>query len=131
MQTENSLYTLPKILIIDDDEATSDVLYQFFKMTGYSCQTRPSVNNIIELIHEVQPNVIILDYLLPEVNGGDLCCQIKRETAFRNIPVIICSAYPKVLLSLGTYGSDAFIAKPFNLDDLMRTIEILLHRRAC
>ena len=120
---------LPKILIIDDDEATADVLQQFFNMNGYTCFTQPSALNIVELVKEVKPIAIIMDYLLPEINGGDLCSRLKREAAFDKIPVIICSAYSKVSLSLGNYGSDAFIAKPFNLDDLMETVEGLLNRR--
>lgn len=126
----NAVYQLPKILIIEDDQAISEVLQQFFKMTGYPCLTRASALDIVALVNELQPSLIIMDYLLPQINGGDLCSRIKSETEFRNIPVIICSAYPRVLMSLGDYGSDAFITKPFDLDDLMTTVELLLHKSA-
>jgi CheY-like chemotaxis protein len=120
-------YQLPKVLIIDDDQAIIDVLKQFFQLCGYVCITRQSADDIIALVTHVRPSVIILDYLLPEINGGDLCGRIKREGSLRDIPVIICSAYPKVFLSLGTYGSNAFIAKPFNLDEVLRTVNYLLY----
>src|SRR5215217_7116255 len=118
--------TLPKILIVEDNEGIADMLKELFQMIGYMCLVRRTAVDTLQLVKDYQPSLVIVDYLLPEMNGGELCSQIKRDPATQHIPVILSSAYPRVLLSLGTYGSDAFISKPFNLDDLMRTIEQLL-----
>lgn len=119
-------FSLPKILIVEDDDAIADVLKQLFQMSGYSCMTLRSVLDICQIMREYRPDLVIVDYLLPEVNGGELCAQIKRNEETATVPVIICSAYSKVLMSLGTYGSDAFISKPFDLHQLTQTIERLL-----
>jgi CheY-like chemotaxis protein len=121
--------TLPKILIVEDNDAISDVLKELFQMIGYRCMIRRTAIDAHQLVKDYQPSLVIVDYLLPDMNGGELCGQIKRDPATKDIPVIICSAYPKVLLSLGTYGSDAFIPKPFNLSELTQKIEQLLEAR--
>ena len=123
---KNTGYFLPKILIIEDDLATADVMQEFFHMTGYRCVLERSTQDIIALVSQVKPTLILLDYLLPIINGGELCSQVKRDARFSRIPIIICSAYPKVYFSLGTYRSDGFLAKPFDLDDLRRTVERVL-----
>lgn len=116
-------FKVTKILIVDDDSALIEVLEELFNEVGYRIKAINSVENIIPVITEFQPDLVLLDYLLPFVNGGELCSQIKRNEATCMIPVIIFSAYPKVLLSLGDYGCDAFIAKPFDLDSLLFHIE--------
>ena len=121
---------LPKILIVEDDEGIADMYREMFHMLGYHCKIRGTAREAQELVKEYHPNLIIIDYLLPEINGGELCSQIKNDAETCNIPVIICSAYSRVILSLGTYGCDAFIPKPFDLDDMTQTVENLLESHA-
>ncbi len=118
-----SSFKVTKILIVDDDSALIEVLEELFNEVGYSVKAVNRVENIFPIMADFQPDLVLLDYLLPLVNGGELCSQIKRNEATCMIPVIIFSAYPKVLLSLGDYGCDAFIAKPFDLDSLLFHIE--------
>lgn len=122
-------FQVTKILIVDDDSALTEVLEELFNQIGYRTKAVNCVDNIIKLILEFQPDLILLDYLLPFVNGGELCSQIKRNKSTSHLPVIIFSAYPKVLLSLGDYGCDAFIAKPFDLDSLIFHIEKCLEHQ--
>jgi two-component system, OmpR family, response regulator VicR len=122
-------FKVTKILIVDDDSALIEVLEELFNEVGYRIKAINRVENIIPVIVDFQPDLVLLDYLLPFVNGGELCSQIKRNEATCMIPVILFSAYPKVLLSLGDYGCDAFIAKPFDLDSLLFHIEKCLENR--
>jgi len=117
---------LSRILIIEDDLAISELLDMYFKMNGYYCRIENNATDILGLIDECKPDLVIVDYLLPGVNGGELCAQIKRSLQWSHIPVVIFSAYPKVMLSLGTYGCDAFVAKPFDLEELKAEVEALL-----
>lgn len=119
-------YSLPKILLIEDDQATADVLQQFFQMTGYICLLSRLGTDIIEIIANYRPNLIIIDYRLPQTNGADLCLEIKKNEMMRSIPVIIYSAYPISIDELARYGCTAFIAKPFDLDDIIKKVEQLL-----
>jgi DNA-binding response OmpR family regulator len=111
-----------KILIIDDDADLLELLQDFLENNGFEVKTNKSSGGIFETIAQYQPDLIILDYLLDGINGGELCHQVKTTT---HIPVILYSAYSRVLLSLGTYGCDQFIPKPFDLDFFLESVRQL------
>ncbi len=69
-----------------------------------------------------KPDLVIIDYLLKGINGGEVCHQLKVNEQTSKIPVILMSAYPQVFKSLGNYKCDEFIAKPFDLYDLVEAI---------
>lgn len=115
-----------RILVIDNDQDILDAVETALTMENFVVETSPIVEDIFELIKEKNPDLIIIDYLLYGINGGELCHMIKSEPSTAHIPVIIFSGYPKVIQSLGTYESDAFISKPFELEDLIGTIHNLL-----
>lgn len=114
-----------RVLLVEDDESLTEIMEEVFHQEGYYFKCISSIDNILQLMFEFQPQVVILDYILPKVNGGELCSQIKQHRDFCKVPVIIYSAYSKVLLSLGNYGCDAFIEKPFDLELLLRQIRKL------
>jgi DNA-binding response OmpR family regulator len=115
--------TARKILVIEDDPALSEILEDFLTDSGYEIHIVNEVLDIHPLLEKIHPDLVILDYLLPVVNGGELCSQIKRNQRTCGLPVIMLSAYQKVLLSIGDYGCDVFISKPFDLNSLLGTIE--------
>ncbi len=113
-----------KILIIDDDSAILDVLTECFTDEGYDVKAVTHVDDIFDLIDAFQPTVVLTDYILSGINGGEFCTQIKM--AYQNLPVVILSAYPKVMLSLGTYNCDLFVPKPFDVFKLVREVNGLV-----
>lgn len=119
--------TVPKILIVENDLALADMLAELFSFYGYEYKIYNDAEEILPIVENFKPDLVLLDFLLSLVNGGELCSQIKKNEATSDLPVIIYSAFPKVLLSLGDYGCDDFIAKPFDLDHLMAKIEKLLN----
>jgi len=114
-----------KVLIVDDDNGILDIMQEALTHEGYDVKSLPAVDNIFPEIMQYKPDVVILDYLLKGVNGGELCHQIKINRFTAQIPVILMSAYPKVLQSLGNYGSNMFGAKPFDLNHDVDCIETL------
>jgi two-component system response regulator VicR len=115
-----------KILIFDDDTALLEVLEIILSENGFEVTVSRPVTDIFPMVTLYQPDLIILDYLMKEVNGGELCGMLKKNLLTQHIPVIILSAYDKVIRSLGSYGCDLFIAKPFDLNFLVRNIEKLI-----
>jgi CheY-like chemotaxis protein len=111
------------ILILDDSQDILDALQQALTEEGYEVTTYSYCEDILKVVKQHQPNVVLLDYLLFGINGGELCHQIKTDPLTMHIPVVLMSAYPRVLESLGDYGSNAFIAKPFDLQALFATIK--------
>jgi CheY-like chemotaxis protein len=112
-----------KILIVDDQNDTLDLLKEIFEDEGYEVTALPYTEDIIRSITQHQPDLVMLDFLLAGINGGELCHQLKTNSLSAHIPVIMLSGYPRVLESLGSYGADAFIAKPFDLSHLTETVK--------
>ncbi|MDB5063222.1 MAG: response regulator [Mucilaginibacter sp.] len=115
-----------RLLILDDDKDILDVMYEIFKDEGYEVKIIENADNILNDIANYRPDIILLDYILNGINGGEICHQIKTNEATCNIPVIIVTAYSKVINSLGDYGCDSFISKPFEITELVQQVNELL-----
>jgi CheY-like chemotaxis protein len=109
-----------RILLIEDDEAVRSVIQE--ALTDYTVIATDDTSNIFKLIEEHKPDLVLMDYILPHINGGELCHQIKVNPSTANLPVIIVSGYPRILYSLGSYGCDAILEKPFDLSKLLDTV---------
>jgi len=112
-----------KVLIIDDEESLLDVLSECFVDENFEVQALPAVDDIVQTVKEFKPDVVVIDYLLPGINGGELCHQIKLSCS--DLPVVIISAYPKQRLSLARFNCDRFIAKPFDVFSLVEEVRQL------
>lgn len=112
-----------KILIVEDDDQIRQVLNEIFNQNGYTVKSFSCILDITTEVTEFKPDLVLLDYLLPGINGGELCSQLKSDPVCHNIPVILLSAYDKVFLSLGNYGCDFFIPKPFDMDHLLTSVK--------
>jgi DNA-binding response OmpR family regulator len=127
---ENHKLDLMKVLLIEDDSDTAEVVRIFLSMNGYRVHVEPDAMDIIAMLEKYSPDLLIVDYLLPFINGGELCAIVKNDTSWNHLPVIIYSAYPKVINSLGNYHCDAFLSKPFELAGLIDTVETTLFKRS-
>ncbi|UOE50948.1 response regulator [Mucilaginibacter sp. SMC90] len=114
-----------KILILEDNADITEVLTDWLSAISYEVITCQQVDDIVKLAEEVRPNLVLLDYLLGGINGGEYCAQLKKNGGTQHIPVIMLSAHQRVIESLGHYGWDAFIAKPFDLAELASKISEL------
>ncbi|WP_345948029.1 response regulator [Mucilaginibacter sp. PAMB04274] len=113
---------MKRILVLDNDPAILDVMQEILSYEGFDVKTLEDTDNIFTCIDNYQPDLVLIDYILNGINGGELCAQIKKNPLTSGLPVIIMSAYSKVLLSLGNYGCDEFIAKPFDLAHFVNRI---------
>jgi len=115
-----------KLLIIDNDAEVLNMIQEALIYEGFEVRTLSGTDHIFKIIHEYQPDLIMIDYILDGINGGEICHDIKVNVETCHIPVIIMSAYSRVILSLGSYRSDAFLAKPFGLDEMVKLVNKLL-----
>lgn len=115
-----------KILIVDDDAGVLDVLDQALSGEGFTVVLAEQAGDVFKLIDEHQPDLLIIDYILHGINGGEICHQVKTNGLTKHLPVMILSAHPRVIGSLGYYNCDKFVAKPFDLDDLFNAVHSLL-----
>ena len=119
---------MKKVLVLDNDEGVLDVMQEALNYEGFQVKIIEETDNIFSVIDSFEPDLIILDYILSGVNGGEICHKIKANPRTTDLPVIIMSAYPRVIRSLGYYSCDDFIAKPFDLDDIVERIKNLINK---
>jgi DNA-binding response OmpR family regulator len=117
-----------KVLLVDNDESVLDMMQEALNYGGYDVKAISQTENIMPEIDTYHPDLVILDYILTGINGGELCHQIKVNKKTSKLPVVLVSAYPKVLKSLGDYGADDFISKPFDLDDFLGRVKSLINK---
>lgn len=121
--------TMRKVLVLDDDASLLDMVKEVLLDANLMVRTIEQGKDILKTIEEYKPDLILLDYLAGDSNGGEICHQIKSSSLTRHIPVIIMSAYPKVFLSLGSYGCDFFLPKPFGLCQLVQAVDDYTFKR--
>jgi len=115
------------ILLIEDDLATIRLLKSFFGSRGYSCKGVISGTKGIEELKIITPKIILLDVILPDVSGYDLCKMIKSDKILKDIPLYLLTAIPgsEVKKNFAETGADGYILKPFNLSDFDALFETL------
>jgi DNA-binding response OmpR family regulator len=118
-----------KVLVIDNDPDILDIVQEILSYSGFQVDTYPGTDNIVQLVLQCKPDLLIMDFLLDGKNGGELCRLIKESPLTSRLPVILYSAYPKVLQTQDQYGCDAFIAKPFDLTDLTAKVTELIESK--
>jgi len=116
------------ILIIDDYQDILEILQDILIYAGYAVTTLIEIDNIIETVTKHNPDLVIIDFLLQGINGGELCSQIKKNEQTRQIPVILMSAHPRILDSFEIFKCDEFIEKPFDRGHLVERIKYHLKK---
>jgi CheY-like chemotaxis protein len=117
---------MSRILVLDDDQDLLVVMQEILALNGFDVVTSAPTYDINELILIHHPDLIIMDYLMNDVNGGELCSVLKNDLTTQHIPVILLSAYERIIQSLGNYGCDLFVAKPIDFSSLVYHINNLL-----
>jgi DNA-binding response OmpR family regulator len=116
-----------KILVVDDEEDILLMISKVLEDKGYEVVTALRGLDGIKKVQTEEPDMIILDAMLPEVHGFDICKKIKGSSKYGHIPVIMISAiyrgwrYAKDLKD--SYGVDDFIEKPFKINELIAKVE--------
>ena len=118
-----------KILILDDNEDILEMMKVALEDEGHDVECLTNTDDIYKAVESIKPDLVIVDYILQGINGGEFCHQLKSHPDTAHIPVIMVSGHQRVLESLGsTYGADMFIAKPFSLEEIVNSVNDCLHR---
>ncbi len=116
------------ILVIDDDQELVKMLKIRLEANGYDVYSSFDGNDGLDKARKLKPDLIILDLMLPKLNGYQVCRMLKFDEQFRKIPIIIFSARDRdVDKELGgKVGADAYVTKPFDDEILLEKIHQLL-----
>lgn len=115
---------LKKVLIVDDSPAQVKLMQGFLEHEGYQPVGLNDPRRVEETIHTVRPSVILLDVVMPERNGFQVCRELKGSTEFQSIPVIMVTSKDSASDKYWgeQQGADAYVTKPFTKDELLRAI---------
>ena len=113
-----------RILIVDDNELMTEVMTYILTGSGYEVIALNGGANIFNEIKTVRPDLLILDALLPGMDGRDICKLVKLNRDTQNLPVIICSGNDNIDDALSQKGApNDVLHKPFNIDNLIEKVE--------
>lgn len=112
-----------KVLIVDDEQDILFVLAQRFKQEGFDVVQTTKGQDVLELARSQNPNLIILDIILPDIDGGHIAGELKKDSETKRIPVVFLSALcPKDHDKQGhVIGGNLMFSKPYDIDELITT----------
>ncbi len=116
-----------RLLMIDDDASLNKLLVEYFDRFGHKLTTATTARDGRYLLRRDDPDLLILDVMLPDADGMELCRQIREES---DIPIVMLTArgdVPDRVLGL-EYGADDYIPKPFEPRELVARVETLMRR---
>jgi two-component system, OmpR family, alkaline phosphatase synthesis response regulator PhoP len=119
-----------KILIVDDEEHIRELISFNLKNNGYEIVTSDNGNEAIRIIEDENINLVILDLMLPGIDGYEVCKKIRYDSKTSHIPIIMLTAKSEELDKiLGLeLGADDYMTKPFSVRELMARVKALLRR---
>lgn len=120
-----NLFALKTALIINDDKDTLDILGYIINDMGHNCINSQSLLPISE-IRELAADIILFDHYVNLQTPGNLCFQIKCDPLLNRVPVILLSAHLNIANIAKNSLADAYLAKPFDIDDLTDLVNNLL-----
>ena len=118
---------MPRIFVIDDDKDLLKVVKSLLIKRGFTVSVYSDWETANNDIKKYEPQLILLDVFLSDVDGFEVCKKLKSNFATRHIPVLIFSAYPRVAeTAIYEFGANDFISKPFEVNELIRKVHAIL-----
>jgi CheY-like chemotaxis protein len=114
---------IPTVLVIDDYEGLSHLLKRF--LAGYPCRVLAATDGVsgLSLAREIQPDAVILDVMMPNMDGWEVLQRLRNHPDTQHIPVIICSVFddPELACAL---GASSFLSKPVKREDIIKALRL-------
>lgn len=120
----------PTVLVVEDEPAQRDVLTYNLQADGFEVQTAADGDEALLMVEEVNPDIIVLDWMLPGTSGIEICRRLKTRAATMAIPIIMLSARSEEVdrvRGLET-GADDYVVKPYSVMELMARVRNQLRR---
>lgn len=116
------------ILVVDDEPEITEIIEAFLDNAGYNVQVENSPTEAVELAKKLNPDLILLDIMMPGTDGYQVCNRIKEEPRLANTPVIFLTGKDSKDDQGRSFqvGGDMYIKKPFNCERLLEIVNIVL-----
>lgn len=118
------------VFLVEDSLTTRKMISELLIKQGLKVEVAKDGAEALEILPKINPDIVVLDIVLPKINGYEVCRNIKSNPKTKNVPVLICSSKGE---DFDRYwgmkqGADAYISKPFQPRELIATIKQLLKR---
>lgn len=119
------------ILVVDDEPDILKLVKARLESDGYRVLTAIDGEEALLKVHTEKPDLIVLDIMLPKINGYDVCLNIKDDKNYKDIPIIILTVkfHPDDIRFAKALGADVYLTKPFEHDVLLENIQTLLKEK--
>ncbi|TRZ48727.1 DNA-binding response regulator [bacterium] len=119
-----------KILVVDDEKDLTALVSLHMKMAGFEVLTANNGEKALDLSREEKPDLIILDLMLPKIDGWQVCEQLRQDAVTKDIPVIMLTARTQIEDKLKGFeaGADDYVTKPFSPRELVARVKRVLAR---
>lgn len=117
---------MPTVLVVDDERDIREAMAEVLKDEGYEVVDAPDGAEGLRQLRAHHPSLVLLDLMMPGMNGWEFCAARKRDPDLSDIPVVVISALGRV----SGIDACAFLQKPFELDALVSTVREYARRRA-
>lgn len=121
----------PRILILDDDSIITDLLSDILTEEGYKVLACNSPKDVLYLARQFLPDLLVLDIMMPELDGFDVCEFFKRDPELRYARIVVLTARDNkdTRIKCHKAGADTFLSKPFEIDELREVIKANLNSK--
>ena len=117
-----------KVLVVDDDSGIGEMLKTLLEFNGYEVTVTEQPHETAEIIQKENIDIVMLDMLISGVNGTDVCADLRENRATAETPILMMSALHDAGDRCRNAGADDFIAKPFEMEELISKIEEILKK---
>jgi len=117
-------------MVVDDDEEFTNLYKAYLNMAGFDAVSENQSSKVVEQAYLIKPDIFVLDLMMPEPDGFQLCRMLRKDPLFRQTPIIIVTALTDLdsrMVAIGA-GANDYLTKPFHIDELKSRINALLEK---
>jgi DNA-binding response OmpR family regulator len=121
---------MPRALVVEDDPDIAALIDRYLQKAGFATDVVHSGRDVVAMVRKRLPDILILDLMLPDVDGFDICRALRSDPATAAIPIIMVTAKAEESDRIGglELGADDYLTKPFSPNELVARVRALLRR---
>ncbi len=118
------------ILVVDDDPFIANIICEALISDGYKIEKAVDGEEALAKIEKLVPDLVIMDYMMPKMDGPQVCLKVKENDKIKHVPIIMVTAVADVKekVQLLESGAEDYIVKPFDLEELLARVKVVLRR---
>jgi len=116
------------ILVVDDDPGLREALQDVLELEGYDVVLARDGQEALRLLEDAHPVLVLLDLMMPRMNGYEFVAELERRSLRDHLPVVILTADANAKRKAEQVGAEGYLAKPFEIDQVLATVDRILQQ---